>query len=217
LNDCKQNYSYPIGFAEEYWTREEAERLLPLVEERLQPVFKGQKNLETYRRRAERVGAVLYDVRQAHVGTDQSKFLIQRLMDELAGRGVRTLLEREVTDVREGDGGAEVIVGGTESLRAAAVIVAPGRRGFGFLQRIMEQHGIPYIDNIVDVGIRVETRLDNYPIVRDYYDPEILLSRAGADLLHQFGACQGGAGTLRGFQHRQRPCPVRREERQRPG
>ena len=35
LNDCKQNYSYPIGFAEEYWTREEAERLLPLVEERL--------------------------------------------------------------------------------------------------------------------------------------------------------------------------------------
>jgi uncharacterized FAD-dependent dehydrogenase len=172
LNDCKQNYTYPIGFAEEYWTREEAERLLPLVEERLQPVFKGQKNLETYRRRAERAGAVLYDVRQAHVGTDQSRFLIKRLLDELAGRGVRILLEREVSDVREGDGGAEITVGGTESLRADTVIVAPGRRGFDFLQRIMEQLGIPYIDNIVDVGIRVETRLDNYPIVRDYYDPK---------------------------------------------
>jgi uncharacterized protein len=172
LNDCKQNYSYPIGFAEEYWTREEAERLLPLVEERLRPTFKGQKNLETYRRRAERVGAVLYDVRQAHVGTDQSKFLIHRLMDELAGRGVHVLLEREVTDVREGDGRAEIAVHGMESLSADTVIMAPGRRGFGFLQRIMEQLGIPYIDNIVDVGIRVETRLDNYPIVRDYYDPK---------------------------------------------
>jgi hypothetical protein len=172
LNDCKQNYTYPIGFAEEYWTREEAERLLPLVEEKLQPAFKGQKNLETYRRRAERVGAVLYDVRQAHVGTDRSRLLIRRLMDELAGRGVSILLEREVTGVREGDGGAEITVDGTETLRADTVIVAPGRRGFGFLQRIMEQLGIPYIDNIVDVGIRVETRLDNYPIVRDYYDPK---------------------------------------------
>ncbi|GFE62048.1 FAD/NAD(P)-binding protein [Geobacter sp. AOG2] len=172
LNDCKQNYSYPIGFAEEYWTREDAERLLPLVEERLKPAFKGQKNLETYRRRAERIGVTLYDIRQAHVGTDQSTFLIQRLMAELADRGVRIQLQREVTDVREADDGVDITVGGTEHLRAGMVIMAPGRKGFGFLQRIMEQHAIPYIDNIVDVGIRVETRLDNYPIVRDYYDPK---------------------------------------------
>lgn len=172
LNDCKQNYSYPIGFAEEYWTREEAQRLLPLVEERLQPAFKEQKNLETYRRRAERVGVTLYDIRQAHVGTDRSRLLIQRLMDELAGRGVHVLLEREVTGVQEREDGAEIIVGGTEILRAGTGVMAPGRKGFGFLQRVMEQLGIPYVDNIVDVGIRVETRLDNYPIVRDYYDPK---------------------------------------------
>jgi len=172
LNDCKQNYSFPIGFAEEYWTREEAERLLPLVEERLLPAFKERRNLETYRRRAERIGVTLYDIRQAHVGTDQSTFLIQRLMAELAGRGVRILLKREVTDVREAGGGAEITVGGTEQLRAATVIMAPGRKGFGFLQRIMEQLAIPYIDNIVDVGIRVETRLENYSIVKDYYDPK---------------------------------------------
>ncbi|QEM70025.1 pyridine nucleotide-disulfide oxidoreductase [Geobacter sp. FeAm09] len=172
LNDCKQNYSYPIGFAQEYWTREEAERLLPLVEEKLRPAFKERHNLETYRRRAERIGVTLYDIRQAHVGTDQSTFLIRRLMAELAGRGVRILLKREVTDVRESGGGAELTIDGAERVRAGAVIMAPGRKGFGFLQRIMEQLGIPYIDNIVDVGIRVETRLANYPIVRDYYDPK---------------------------------------------
>ena len=172
LNDCKQNYSYPIGFAEEYWTREEAERLLPLVEEKLQPSFKTKHNIDTYRKRAERVGATLYDIRQAHVGTDRSKLLIRRLMDELAARGVRIILEREVTDIREGSNGAEITLDGTERLRADRVIVAPGRKGFGFLQQIMERLGIPYIDNIVDVGIRVETTLDNYPIVRDYYDPK---------------------------------------------
>jgi len=172
LNDCKQNYTYPIGFAEEYWTREEAERLLPLVEEKLQPAFKEMRNLDTYRRRAERIGATLYDIRQAHVGTDRSKLLIRRLMDELAGRGVRILLEREVTAIQEAVDGVEVIVGDAEQLHGRHVIVAPGRKGLGFLQRVMEQLGIAYIDNVVDVGIRVETRLDNYPIVRDYYDPK---------------------------------------------
>jgi uncharacterized FAD-dependent dehydrogenase len=172
LNDCKQNYSYPIGFAEEYWTREEAERLLPLVEERLQPAFKELRNLDTYRRRAERIGVTLYDIRQAHVGTDRSKLLIRRLMDELAGRGVAVMLGHEVTGVQEGKAGAEVTVEGVGPLRAGRVVMAPGRKGFGFLQQVMEQLGIPYIDNIVDVGIRVETVLDNYPIVRDYYDPK---------------------------------------------
>jgi uncharacterized FAD-dependent dehydrogenase len=38
----------------------------------------------------------------------------------------------------------------------------------------MEGMGIAYIDNVVDVGIRVETRVDYYPIVNDYYDPKFL-------------------------------------------
>ena len=172
LNDCKQNYTFPIGFAEEYWSREEAERLLPLVEKKLQPEFKERRNLDTYHRRAARVGATLYDIRQAHVGTDRSKLLIRRLMDELIARGVRVLLKSEVTDVQEGKDGAEITVDGMEIFKAGSVIIAPGRKGFGFLQRIMEQLGIAYIDNIVDIGIRVETRLENYAIVKDYYDPK---------------------------------------------
>lgn len=172
LNDCKQNYSYPIGFAEECWTREEAELLLPLVERKLQPVFKEKKNLEIYRRRAERIGVNLFDVRQAHVGTDRSRLLIRRLMDELADRGVSVMLKREVSDVAEKRDGALITVEGSEILHAGTAIVAPGRKGFAFLQQAMEQLGVPYVDNILDVGIRIETRLENYPIVRDYYDPK---------------------------------------------
>jgi uncharacterized FAD-dependent dehydrogenase len=172
LNDCKQNYTYPIGFAVDNWTSAEAERLLPLVEKQLQPAIKEKHNLEIYRRRAERLGVSLLDVRQAHVGTDRSRVLIRRLLDELTGRGVQFRLEREVTGVFDDAGGTGVVIAGGERLRARKVIVAPGRKGFSFLQQVMEQMGIAYIDNVVDVGIRVETRLENYPIVKDYYDPK---------------------------------------------
>ncbi len=174
LNDCKQNYTYPIGFATDNWTKEEAERLLPVVERCLQPTIKEKQNLEIYRRRAERLGVTLIDIRQAHVGTDRSRILIRRLLDELAQRGVQFMLKREVTDVSEAADGTALVTIGAEMLRGRKVIVAPGRKGFSFLQGVMERVGIDYIDNVVDVGIRVETTLNNYPIVNDYYDPKFL-------------------------------------------
>lgn len=174
LNDCKQNYTYPIGFVVENWSREEAERLLPRVESHLRPVFKDKINLEVYQRRAERIGVTLLDVRQSHVGTDRSRALIRRLMDDLESRGVCFALEREVTDVFDDSDGPGVIVDGAETLRAGKVIVAPGRRGFRFLQQVMERMGIDYLDNVVDVGIRLETTVNNYAIVNDYYDPKFI-------------------------------------------
>ncbi|WP_367277218.1 hypothetical protein [Oceanispirochaeta sp.] len=36
----------------------------------------------------------------------------------------------------------------------------------------MNDLNINFMDNIVDIGIRVETRLEHYPIVKDYYDPK---------------------------------------------
>lgn len=199
LNDCKQNYTYPIGFAVENWTREEAERLLPVVEKHLQPVIKERQNLEVYRQRAERLGVTLLDVRQAHVGTDRSRLLIGRLQDELARRGVVFSLEREVTDVFDDDRGAGVIIAGTETLLARKVVIAPGRKGFGFLQQIMERLGINYVDNVVDVGIRIETTADNYSIVRDYYDPKFLFPDAVRTFCTNSGAARVVLERYQGF------------------
>jgi len=38
----------------------------------------------------------------------------------------------------------------------------------------MYKLNIPYSDNIVDVVVRLETREENYPIVKDYYDPKFI-------------------------------------------
>jgi uncharacterized FAD-dependent dehydrogenase len=172
LNDCKQNYTFPIGFAEEYWQQSEAEELLAQVENHLRPEILPTRHLETYRLRAARLGVNIVAVRQAHVGTDQSKKLIHRLLAGLEERGVVIRLQTEVSDIREMAQEAAIVVGGRE-IRGDKVIVAPGRKGFHFLQGIMEKLGIVYVDNIVDVGIRLETRQERYPIVADYYDPKI--------------------------------------------
>ena len=174
LNDCKQNYTFPIGFDVENWSCEEGERLPPQVEKLLRPVIKEKQNIEVYRRRAERLDTVLLDVRQAHVGTDRSLKLIQRLRDALSRSGVQFLLEREVTDVFDNASGAGIVLSGNETVYGRKVVVAPGRKGFSFLQQVMERMGISYIDNVVDVGIRLETRRENYQIVNDYYDPKFL-------------------------------------------
>jgi uncharacterized FAD-dependent dehydrogenase len=38
----------------------------------------------------------------------------------------------------------------------------------------MNALAIPFADNSIDVGIRVETRIERYPVVCDYYDPKFL-------------------------------------------
>ncbi len=38
----------------------------------------------------------------------------------------------------------------------------------------MDHFGINYVDNIVDIGIRIETTHQNYSIVDDYYDPKFM-------------------------------------------
>jgi uncharacterized FAD-dependent dehydrogenase len=54
------------------------------------------------------------------------------------------------------------------------LMLAPGRKGFGFLQGLMDELQVPYVDNVVDIGIRIETSRDKYPIVLDYYDPKFI-------------------------------------------
>lgn len=176
LNDCKQMYTFPIGFATEYWTKEEADNLLPLVEKHLNPEIKDKTNFEKYQRRSEKLGVTLLNIKQAHVGTDKSKLLILSLLEQLKNKGVEIALQTEVLDVDQG-GDIGLNIKDKEKIYTKILIIAPGRKGFSFLQQIMEKFKINYVDNTVDVGIRVETRIENYPIVKDYYDPKFLFPK----------------------------------------
>ena len=168
-HDCKMNFTYPVGFPDDSWTRAQAEHYLELVAQRLNPRFMPATELEKYQKRAERLDVRLLDIRQCHLGTDRGLRLIRRLMSELGSRGVEVSLRETVTEV-EPD--RKTVVSDRREIGYGELILAPGRGGFRFLQRVMDKAGVPYLDNVVDIGIRVETREKHYSIVQDYYDPK---------------------------------------------
>jgi hypothetical protein len=168
-HDCKMNFTYPVGFPVDCWTGKQAEHYLPMVIERLKPEFMQRVDLETYNKTAERLGVSLLDIRQSHLGTDGGLELIRRLMAELADRNVEVSLEEKVSDI---DPAARRVITSRREIGYRDLILAPGRGGFRFLQRAMAKAAIPFLDNVVDIGIRVETREERFSIVRDYYDPK---------------------------------------------
>ena len=127
-----------------------------------------QKNLVTYQKRAARIGVDLLMIRQSHLGTDGGLRLIKELLARLADAGVEISLQEELVSVNRGDKTAKT---SKRTVRYDQLVVAPGRHGFDFLRHFMRDNGIDYSDNSIDVGVRVETRIEHYPIVKDYYDP----------------------------------------------
>jgi uncharacterized FAD-dependent dehydrogenase len=172
-NDCKQNYTFPVGFPEDIWSREEADSLLEDVASHLEPRYEEHGNVELFRKRSDKLGVKMLTVRQSHVGTDKSSALIRGLLAKLDSSGVEIRLSTEVSDV-DWENSSVTIAGTGESLKFRNLIAAPGRAGYEWLQRIMDSMGVKYVDNVVDVGVRVEAREDNYPVVRDYYDPKFI-------------------------------------------
>jgi len=175
-NDCKMNFTWPIGFPSGVWDETSALPYLGKVEEFLKPSILEKRNVSIYAKRAERLGATLVEIRQAHLGTDGGLELIKKLMADLSAKGVGFGLGERVLSVAPAGGGADRWIVATDKREIACrdLVVAPGRGGFAFLQDVMTSLGIQYTDNVVDIGIRVEAKEERYPIVRDYYDPKFL-------------------------------------------
>ena len=186
-NDCKMNFTWPIGFPPHCWTEEKALSYLARVEAFLAPSILEKRNIGVYARRAEKLGARLLEVRQAHLGTDGGLELIKRLVAELGRLGTAISLGERALSV---DPEARVLVTDKREIAYRALLVAPGRGGFDFLRELMAGAGIEYRDNVVDVGVRVETAEAHYPVVRDYYDPKFLFAKKTRTFCTNSGAAQ---------------------------
>ncbi|HRX16205.1 MAG TPA: FAD-dependent oxidoreductase [Spirochaetota bacterium] len=171
-NDCKQNYTYPVGFPELLWTKDEAENELVTVEKYLNPRITEKKNLEVYKKRAAALGVDLLDIRQAHVGTDKAPALIGSLIQQLEEGGITVWRDTDALAINYEE--RLVYLKNGKKVGFKYVIAAPGRAGFDWLQDVMKKNGIGFSDNSVDIGIRVECSSENYPIVKDYYDPKFV-------------------------------------------
>ncbi|WP_421716294.1 NAD(P)/FAD-dependent oxidoreductase [Arcobacter arenosus] len=171
-NDCKQNYTYPVGFPFEHWEKEEADELLEEVKQHLNPKMETRLDIKKYIQRAKKLDVDILAIDQAHVGTDKSSELINSLIDKLKVLGVSVALETQVEQLDENK--KELTLATGEIITFDNIILGPGRADYDWMQEQMDRIGVEYKDNIVDIGIRVELKEENYPIVKEYYDPKIL-------------------------------------------
>jgi uncharacterized protein len=93
-----------------------------------------------------------------HLGTDRSPAVLSAMHDNLEACGVEIRVDTEVSRVLARDGhvtGVELADG--SSIKADAVIAAPGREGAEWLAAQARELGITLMSNAVDIGVRVET------------------------------------------------------------
>jgi predicted flavoprotein YhiN len=157
-NDCKMNFSWPIGFPDCCWTMGQAEAYLGRVEAFLEPRILEKRNLSVYAKRAEKIGVRLLEIRQSHLGTDGGLELIKRLMARLEAMGAELSLGERAISV---DPSSRRLRTDRREIAYRDLVVAPGRGGFSFLQEVMNGAGVGFTDNAVDVGVRIETRQEH--------------------------------------------------------
>jgi len=112
-----------------------------------------------------------------HVGTDKSSFILRGFYDELKGKAAM-FMETEVTGVvAEGGSVKGVTLGDGSFIAAQAVILAPGRVGAPWVERLARELGLP-VDSIpVDVGLRLEMPAEwSEAITQQFYEVKVLFN-----------------------------------------
>lgn len=118
--------------------------------------------VDEIRRRAIKAGLKLVDCPLRHLGTERAHDLYARIERHLRDAGVDLVFRTECTQVLiEDEECRGVRVAGPDGpgeIRARRTVVATGRRGADWLERMCREHRIAHAPGPVDIGVRVEVR-----------------------------------------------------------
>ncbi len=127
--------------------------------------IEGVGNPEEVRRiraRAIKAGLKLVDCPIRHLGTEKAHDVYLAIERWLMEHGVEMLFDTECTDlIMDGDVCRGVYLNdghGDFELRSEHTVVATGRRGADWLEKICSEHGVKHEPSTVDIGVRVEVR-----------------------------------------------------------
>lgn len=114
------------------------------------------------RRRAIKAGLKLVDCPIRHLGTERAQQIYASIEQHLRNAGVELLFEQTSEEVLIENGACRGAVfsgrGGSYEIHAKEIIVATGRRGASWFDRMCDEHGIKHQPGPVDMGVRVEVR-----------------------------------------------------------
>lgn len=141
--------------------------------------------------------------RAKHVGTDNLKKVIGKFEEYLEKSGVEILTGCRVEDLWVEEGKVVGVVTKQEgNIRAEKTVLAPGRVGASWLQKLGDKRGIKYQYDMVEVGVRVE-----FPavVMQRYAEAlyEIVLkvrTKTYDDVMRTFCTCPRGLVAIEEYQ-----------------
>ena len=114
------------------------------------------------RRRAIQAGLKLVDCPIRHLGTEKAQELYLRIQNYLLEHGVEIYFEHECENViiENGQCKGAIVSDRRESfpIYSENTVIATGRRGADWLERLCAEHDIAHQPGTVDIGVRVEVR-----------------------------------------------------------
>ena len=124
-------------------------------------IYEGS-DIKEIRKRAIQAGLQLVDCPIRHLGTEKAQQLYLNIQNYLLDQGVEMLFETECENILLEESvctGVVINRGGERSeLRAGQVVIATGRRGADWLEKLCAEHHIAHKPGTVDIGVRVECR-----------------------------------------------------------
>ncbi len=134
------------------------------ADEKVEGVDKVEETKDI-RRRAIQANLKLVDCPIRHLGTEKAQIIYQSIEEYLLSHGVDIYFNMTCRDliVDQGVCKGAVIAGSDsrkmeETLLAEHTVVAAGRKGADWLERLCEEYGILHVPGTVDIGVRVEVR-----------------------------------------------------------
>ena len=131
------------------------------ADEHVEGIYKGEE-INEIRKRAIRAGLRLVDCPIRHLGTEKAQQLYLNIQNYLLDQGVEILFGTECENIiLEGEvcTGVRILTKeGTKELPANETVIATGRRGADWLEKVCQENGIAHKPGTVDIGVRVEGR-----------------------------------------------------------
>lgn len=184
FSDGKLNFIPKLGKSDlfKYMSETEAYQLIDDTEKIFTKFHMDSEIFPSNMKEAEKIkkqiainGGRLLLIKQKHLGSDKLPQYIEEFTNYLKQKGVTLLDNTNIIDIQNKQDYYEVI-SEKSSFQGKKVIVAPGRTGAKWVQKLADQYAIDYLSQSIEIGVRVEVRKE---ILEDIcsiiYDPTIFI------------------------------------------
>lgn len=214
FSDGKLNFIPKLGKSDlfKYMSESEAYKIIDDTEEIFNKfgmdaeVYpKSTEKSEEIKRQVTLKGARLLLIKQKHLGSDTLPEHIEKFTTYLEDEGVEIIESGNVLDVEQDANNLNHITynlhGEMKEMTSKYVVIAPGRTGAEWVQKLLDKHNIPYNSQSIEIGVRVEVRKEILKAITDViYDPTIFIkTKTYGDEIRTFCTNPGGYVTKENY------------------